>query len=65
MTLLTSLARVIAAQAGRAQPTKTRRHVHLSSRPLVLIPLQLAGEACAPLAAMVGDDRDKPLQLAV
>jgi hypothetical protein len=65
VTLLTSLARVIAAQAGRAQPTKTRRHVHLSSRPLVLIPLQLAGEACAPLAAMVGDDRDKPLQLAV
>jgi hypothetical protein len=65
VTLLTSLARVIAAQAGRAQPTKTRRHVHLSSRPLVLIPLQLAGEACAPLAAMVGDNRDKPLQLAV
>jgi hypothetical protein len=65
VTVLTSLARVIAAQTGRAQPTKTRRHVHLSSRPLVLVPLQLAGEACAPLAAMVGDARDKPLQLAV
>lgn len=65
MTLLTSLARVVAARAGRAQPTKTRRHLHLSARPLVLVPLQLAGEACAPLAVMVGDDRDKPRQLTV
>jgi hypothetical protein len=65
VTLLTSLARAVAAHAGHAQPTKTRRHVHLSSRPLMLIPLQLAGEACAPLAVMVGDDRDKPLQLVV
>jgi hypothetical protein len=65
VTLLTSLARVVAARVGRAQPTKTRRHVHLSARPLMLIPLQLAGEACAPLAAMVGDDRHKPLQLTV
>jgi len=65
VTLLTSLARVIAARAGYAEPTKTRRHIHLSSRPLVLIPLQLAGEACAPLAVMVGAERDKPLQLTV
>jgi hypothetical protein len=65
VTLLTSLARVVAAETGRAQPTKTRRHVHLSARPLVLIPLQLAGEACAPLAVMVGDDRAKPQQLTV
>lgn len=65
MTLLTSFARVVAASAGRAQPTKTRRHVHLSGRPLMFVPLQLAGEACAPLAVLVGDDRDKPLQLTV
>ena len=56
MTLLTSLARALAAETGRAQPIRTVRHVHLSDRPLVFVPLQLAGEACAPLAAMVGDD---------
>jgi hypothetical protein len=65
VTLLTSLARVLAAEAGRAQPIRTVRHVHLSQRPLVFIPLQLAGEACAPLAAMVGDDPDKPRVLMV
>jgi hypothetical protein len=28
----------------------------VSDRPLVLIPLELAGEACAPIAVMAGDD---------
>ena len=65
MTLLTALARVEAAAVGRARRIRTFRHVHLSDRPLVLIPLQLAGEACAPLAAMVGDDADKPRLLTV
>ncbi|HLH83667.1 MAG TPA: hypothetical protein VKV38_10415 [Trebonia sp.] len=65
MTLLTSLARVLAAETGRAQPIRAVRHVHLSQRPLVFIPLQLAGEACAPLAAMVGDDPGKPQMLTV
>ena len=65
MTLLTSLARVEAAAAGRAKRIRTVRHVHLSDRPLMVIPLQLAGEACAPLAAMVGDDPDKPRLLTV
>ena len=65
MTLLTSLARVEAAAVGRAQRIRTVRHVHLSDRPLVVIPLQLAGEACAPLAVMVGDDPDKPRLLTV
>ncbi len=65
MTLLTALARALAAEAGRAQPIRTVRHVHLSGRPLVFIPLQLAGEACAPLAAIAGDDRDKPRMLTV
>ena len=41
------------------------RHVHCRDRPLVFIPLQLAGEANAPLAALVGDDRDKPRLLTV
>jgi len=36
------------------------RHVHVSDRPLVFIPLALAGEANAPLAAMVGDEARAP-----
>jgi hypothetical protein len=50
---------------GRAQPITTVRHVHVHERPLVFIPLTLAGEANAPLAAMVGDDPDSPHLLAV
>jgi hypothetical protein len=65
VTLLTALARVEAAAVGRARRIRTVRHVHLSDRPLVLIPLQLAGEACAPLAVMAGDDPDKPRLLTV
>ena len=42
--------------SGIAQPVATVRHVHLADRPLVLVALTLAGEANAPLAAMVGDD---------
>ena len=53
VTTLTSLARIEAADLGRAQLIRTVRHVHVSDRPLVFIPLQLAGEPCAPLAAMV------------
>jgi hypothetical protein len=60
MTVLTALARAGAATAGRALPIKTVRHVHLSGRPLVLVAAQLAGEACAPLAVLAGDDRDRP-----
>jgi hypothetical protein len=62
---LSSLARLLAVETGRAQPTKTVRHVHLSDRPLVLVAAQLAGEACAPLAALVGDDRTAPRLLVV
>jgi hypothetical protein len=64
MTTLTSLARAVATEAGRAQPIRTVRHVHISDRPLVFIPLALAGEANAPLAAMVGV-RDEPAVLVV
>jgi len=60
VTALTALARAAAASAGRARPIKTVRHVHLSGRPLVLVAAQLAGEACAPLAVLAGDDREKP-----
>jgi hypothetical protein len=65
VTMLASLARLLAIETGRAQPTKTVRHVHVSDRPLVLVAAQLAGEACAPLAALVGDDRARPRLLVV
>jgi hypothetical protein len=65
MSTLTSLARAHAVQRGYAQPITTVRHVHVSARPLVLVPLAMAGEANAPLAAMVGRNRDEPRLLIV
>lgn len=65
MSTLTSLARARAAEQGRAEPVCTVRHLHISDRPLVFIPLALAGEACAPLAAMIGDDPRAPRLLTV
>lgn len=65
MTSLTSLARALAVQQETAQQITTVRHTHVSDRPLVFIPLTLAGEANAPLAAMIGDDRDAPRLLIV
>ncbi|MFD9726429.1 hypothetical protein [Streptomyces sp. NPDC059072] len=60
MPLLNTLARLEAVRAGRAQPLATVRHRHLSENPLVFVPLTTAGEAGAPLGAMVGTDRHEP-----
>jgi len=60
LSTLTALARAQAAVAGVAQPIATVRHLHVHDRPLVLLPLAMAGEANAPLAAMVGTDRGDP-----
>ncbi|WP_405537268.1 hypothetical protein OG787_30870 [Streptomyces sp. NBC_00075] len=65
MSLITTLARLEAVSTGRAQPVATVRHRHLSERPLVLVPLTTAGEAGAPLGALVGDDRNAPRLLVV
>jgi hypothetical protein len=65
VSVLTALARAQAVEAGRAQPLTTVRHTHLSERPLVLVPLSLAGEAAAPLAALVGWDERAPRLLIV
>lgn len=54
MSTLRALAKARAVAAGVAQPVATVRHLHLSDRPLVLVPLAMAGEANAPLAALVG-----------
>ncbi|WP_430783178.1 hypothetical protein [Actinoplanes sp. G11-F43] len=60
MSTLTALARAQAVVAGRAQPVATVRHLHVHDHPLVLIPLAMAGEAHAPLAAMAGTDPARP-----
>jgi hypothetical protein len=65
VSTLTSLARALAADRQLAQPACTVRHVHIAARPLVVIPLTLAGEANAPLAVMIGDKPDSPALLFV
>ncbi|MCX5586636.1 hypothetical protein OHA91_24070 [Streptomyces erythrochromogenes] len=60
MPLLSTLARLEAVRAGRAQPLATVRHRHLSDKPLVFVPLTTAGEAGAPLGALVGTDPNEP-----
>jgi hypothetical protein len=65
MSTLTSLARAMAVERQVAQRLTTVRHVYLSTHPLVIIPLALAGEANAPLAVMIGEDRRTPRLLTV
>jgi hypothetical protein len=65
MSTLHALAKARASARGFAQPVSMVRHVHLAGRPLVLLALTLAGEANAPLAAMVGDARDSARLLVV
>ncbi|GAA4598271.1 hypothetical protein BJY16_002651 [Actinoplanes octamycinicus] len=65
MSALTALARAQAVAAGRAQPIATVRHLHVHDHPLVLIPLAMAGEANAPLAALAGTDPARPELLVV
>ncbi|MBX6750685.1 MAG: hypothetical protein IRY85_13615 [Micromonosporaceae bacterium] len=65
MSIMTSLARVQAYQEERAVLLVTRRHVHVSDRPLVFVPLSLAGEANAPLACLVGSTPQSPTLLVV
>ncbi|WP_030459808.1 hypothetical protein [Kitasatospora sp. NRRL B-11411] len=60
MSLLSTLARLEAVRAQRAQPVATVRHRHLSERPMVLVPLAAAGESGAPLAVLLGTDREAP-----
>jgi len=65
VSTLTSLARARAVETGRAVPIVCRRHAHLSDRPLVFVPLSLAGEANAPLACLVGSRASSPGLLVV
>jgi hypothetical protein len=65
MSTLTALARAQAVAGGRAEKIATVRHLHLHDEPLVLVPLAMAGEANAPLAAMIGTRRTAPTLLVV
>ncbi|MEY9968692.1 hypothetical protein ABIA33_006776 [Streptacidiphilus sp. MAP12-16] len=65
MSLLTTLARLEAVRSGHAEPLATVRHRHLTERPMVLVPLAAAGEAGAPLALLLGRDREHPTLLTV
>ncbi|MEV6791574.1 hypothetical protein AB0M87_06150 [Streptomyces sp. NPDC051320] len=65
MSLIGTLARLEATADGHAHLTATVCHRHLSDRPLVLVPLTTAGEAGAPLGALVGTDREDPRLLVV
>lgn len=57
MSLVSTLARAEALVTQSAQPIAAFRHRHLSERPLVVIPLMMAGEAAAPLGVMVGTSK--------
>lgn len=65
MSAISAYARARAVDAGRAFPTATRRHLHLADSPMVFLPLTMAGEANAPLAAMLGTDPRRPQLLVV
>jgi hypothetical protein len=65
MTLLATLARLEAADAGRAVPLSRVRHRRLAAPPLVIIPLTLAGDPATPVAAMTGTARGNPQLLTV
>ena len=65
MPLTVTLARLQAWATGRAQPLASVRHRYLAPHPLVLVPLTTAGEAGAPLGAMVGTDPQRPRLLVV
>jgi len=65
MSLLATLARLEAVRSGRAEPLATVLHRHLAERPMVVVPLAAAGETGAPLAVMLGRDRERPRLLTV
>ncbi|MCP9987952.1 hypothetical protein LUX01_15980 [Streptomyces sudanensis] len=65
MSLISTLARLEAVEAGRARALTTVRHRHVSDRPLVFVPLTTSGEAGAPLGALVGTDPARPRLLVV
>lgn len=54
-----------AAQADRAVPRTSRRHVHLSDHPMVIAGFHLAGDPGAPVALTWGTDPDSAKTIVV
>ncbi|MFD5922233.1 hypothetical protein ACFVYP_35965 [Kitasatospora sp. NPDC058201] len=65
MSMVSALARAQAMESMTAVPVTAYRHRNLSDRPLVVIPLTMAGEVGAPLAAMVGTSKKDATLLVV
>ncbi|MBF6361128.1 hypothetical protein IU447_13495 [Nocardia farcinica] len=65
MSKVSVLARLEAMEKMSATVVTRFRHRRLSPRPLVLVPLTMAGEAGSPLAVMVGDAKRSPRLLVV
>ncbi|MFF2205154.1 hypothetical protein [Streptomyces sp. NPDC058145] len=65
MSEIATVAALRASASGDAERLTTVRHEHLDDTPFVLVPLTLAGEACAPLAALAGTDPNLPVLLTV
>lgn len=65
MSRVTALLRLEAMETTRAVPITQFRHRRLSSQPLVVVPLVMAGEGGAPLAAIVGRARSSPTLLLI
>ncbi|WP_328436882.1 hypothetical protein [Nocardia puris] len=65
MSRVSALARLEAMDSMRAVAITKFQHRRLSPRPLVVVPLTMAGEAGAPLAAIVGDAKHAPTLLVV
>ncbi|GAA1937218.1 hypothetical protein [Amycolatopsis minnesotensis] len=65
MSRVSALAHVEAMESMTAMPLTRFRHRRLSDRPLVVVPLTMAGEAGAPLAVLVGDSRRRRTLLVV
>src|SRR5215213_4163641 len=49
-----------AAEHGRAQPRRLRRHVHLEPKPIAVAAVQMSIESHAIWGALVGTSRAKP-----
>lgn len=65
MSALQSYFSLLAAVQRRAIPKATRRHVHISRRPFVVVGYHLAGDVGAPLALMWGTGRNERPRIVV
>lgn len=65
MNPVEELQRLRAAESLAAMPLATKRHIHLSTRPMVVSAYHLAGDLGAALAFLLGTDREQPTLITV